>query len=431
MPAMDLPNSILRADGAVVFNTLFKRTRTGKLEQWDIRVEGAAITSERTDEPGTIITTHGHVDGKKQERPRRRRQGQEHRQEERDDAVPAGRGRGRGEVGEAEEEGLRRGHQALAVAEQVDAEFVQGGVSPMLAAKFAEDGDEIQWPAFVQPKLDGHRCIAVIEDGKATLWTRSRKPVKSVPHIVAALEKAFPAPLALTLDGELYNHELRDNFQKLSGLLRRDEPSPETRIAQYHVYDLPCFALATDAGNQRGYAERHDLLTAIWEQVGDPDLVLVETPEVADEDAAMVAFEGFLAKGYEGAMLRNKTGAYRFARSQGDRSTDLQKLKKFDDAEFKVIDVEEGRGKMAGHAVFVCRRFFVPTAEQCKKFGYQPGQQTFIDFNAKMKGPMEQLREYFQNAPRYKGQMLTVKYQGFYKSGKPRFPVAWRLREDM
>ena len=56
---------------------------------------------------------------------------------------------------------------------------VAGGVVPMLAHVFEDHGHEIVYPALAQPKLDGIRCIAVIKDAKATLWTRTRKPITS------------------------------------------------------------------------------------------------------------------------------------------------------------------------------------------------------------------------------------------------------------
>lgn len=408
-------------DRLTQFNSLFKKTRTGAIEQWDIHVVA---------EPGVgvIVVTHGQVNGKKQV-------GR--------DVVSKGKSTGKKNettaYGQALLEALAKWEKQKkkgyvesiddAASGRVDESVIKGGIDPMLAAKFAEDGDLIVWPAYVQPKLDGHRCIAIIVDGKATLWSRTRKPVLSVPHIVEMLEKAFVGQ-TLTLDGELYDHDLRDNFQKLSGLLRRNEPTPETLIAQYHVYDLPSSA-------ELGFGDRHEILrTHFFNAIREPEVVayirLVETIKVADEDGAMLAFEHFLSLGYEGAMLRNLLGAYLFSRSSGDRSENLQKLKKFDDAEFRIVNIEEGRGKLAGHAIFVCRRFWVPkTDKEAQEFGGHAGQQTAVDFNAKMKGPQSELAVYFQNPKKYIGLDATVKYQGFYKSGKPRFPVAWRLKEDL
>lgn len=413
---MDLPNSIIRSDGSVDFNNLYKRTRTGAIEEWHIRVE-----EKVGDEGGGyIITTHGHVDGKKQENRDLVTEGKNTGKKNQTNPLQQAVAEAAAKWDKQKKKGYVEGITAAA-AGQVDTDVIKGGLSPMLAAKFAEDGDKVQWPAYLQPKLDGHRCIAVIDNGKATLWSRSRKLISSVPHINQALELAF-AGKTLSLDGELYVHELRDNFQKLSGLLRRDESSEETRIAQYHVYDMPS---AEDDSGETGpvdYHARYEWLKHImfeaFQENNLPELILVDTIEVEDEDAAMLAFEYYLGLGYEGAMVRNRLGSY----EAGHRSVNLQKMKKFSDAEWKIVGIQEGRGKMAGHAIFVCERILEPTPS---------GATKRITFNAKMKGPMEQLAEYFENPEKYIGRQLTVKYQGFYKSGAPRFPVAWRLKEEI
>jgi ATP-dependent DNA ligase len=138
-------------------------------------------------------------------------------------------------------------------------------------------------------------------------------------------------------------------------------------------------------------------------------LVLVETREVADEDELMLAFEDFLSQGYEGAIARNAAGPY-----VSKRSYDLLKVKEFEDKEFKCVGVEEGKGKLAGHAVFVCQ-----TAD---------GTQ----FRAKMKGAISELKKYFDQPKLVIGKQITVKYQGLTNKNKvPRFPVAWRIAEKL
>jgi ATP-dependent DNA ligase len=136
-------------------------------------------------------------------------------------------------------------------------------------------------------------------------------------------------------------------------------------------------------------------------------VVLLETVLVNDEDELMAAFEQFRAQGYEGAMVRNANGLY-----VNKRSYDLQKVKEFDDAEFRITGVKEGRGKLAGHGIFECQ-----TKEGAP-------------FEAKMIGALAELRKYYEDPRLAVGRLLTVQYQGFTnKSGVPRFPVALRIRD--
>ena len=274
-------------------------------------------------------------------------------------------------------------------------ELIEGGVLPMLAHKFSEHGDKLKYPCFVQPKLDGLRCIAIAGGG---LWSRTRKPITGVPHIQKAID-AF-ANAGYIFDGELYAHSHKQQFEQIVHLVRQETPTEGHEAIQYHIYDMP-----NTAG--QGFGTRYAHLKSAFE-FGDP-LVLVETREVANEDELMLAFEDFLAQGYEGAIARNADGLY-----LNKRSYDLLKIKKFDDGEFICAGVEEGKGKMAGHAVFVCRTE-VGTA-----------------FKAKMKGDHDSLVQYYKHPELVVGKMVTIKYQGLTnKNGVPRFPVALRIREDV
>lgn len=361
---------------------LFKKTSTGVDQYWQIGTEGNRICTHWGQVGGTEQMTQDTVEsgkniGKKNE------------------TTPVVQAQLEAQA--TWEKKLKKGYVkdlAAAQAGEID-ECIEGGVFPMLAHKFSEQGHKIKYPCFAQPKFDGHRCIAVIRDGKATLWTRTRKPITGLPHIVEALEKLRPQRDAV-YDGELYSHEYRKDFEKLSHFIRSETPEPGHEIVQYHIYDA--------AMNDKPFKERYRYVRGLGKGV----LVSVETISVGDEDELMLAFERFLEQGYEGAMARNADGLY-----VNKRSYDLQKIKQFDDGEFKVIGVEEGRGKLKGHAVFVC------------EYEGRP-------FNAKMKGRLEDLKQYWEAPDLALGRMLTVKFQGYTKKNNvPRFPVALRFREDV
>jgi DNA ligase-1 len=284
-----------------------------------------------------------------------------------------------------------------AEAGELDA-IIEGGIVPMLAHSYADHGHKIKFPAFVQPKLDGIRCIAILKDGKCTLWTRTRKPITGVPHIARAIENAFQVDV--TLDGELYNHDFKANFEKIVSFVRQETPAEGHEVVQYHVYDLP------EEVPFSKRAEKLRYLKSSWFPNGE--IVKVETVQVEDEAQAMSFFEEWRKQGYEGAMIRNADGKY-----VNKRSYDLLKMKEFDDAEFDIIGVEEGRGKLQGHAgAFVCRT--------------QDGKE----FLAKMAGDTGMLKTYFENHSTWQGKKLTVKYQGLTgAAGVPRFPVGVAIRD--
>jgi len=365
--------------------TLYKKSSTGASVQWSIQVDGRRIITKWGQCGGTIqIAT---------------------------DEVKSGKNVGRSNATTAEEQAaleaeatwtkkLKKDYvESLAKVDRGETSaLIEGGILPMLAHKFSEHGDKLKYPCYVQPKLDGCRCVAVPDrDEKFTLWSRTRKPIRSMPHIVAELNRLH---IDDGLDGELYNHNYRDKFEQLTHFIRQSKPEPGCEVVEYHVYDAPI----------RGtFRERLDLLGELLGPKGIGPIALVETVKVFNEDELMLAFEGFLAQGYEGAIIRNADGLY-----VNKRSYDLLKIKKFDDAEFAIVGVNEGRGKMAGHGIFVCRT----------KDGAQ--------FEAKMVGELSALRQYYEHPDRFIGRLLTVKYQGITTKTKvPRFPVALRVKDSI
>jgi len=367
------------------FLKLFKISSVGAQQEWEISTED-----------NIIVTRWGKVGGKIQETR---------------DVVKEGKNQGRSnattpkEQAEAEatstwEKKLKSGYvKSLDSAEagEVD-DVIEGGILPMLAKRFDEQGDKIVYPAFTQPKFDGHRCIAMVASGKCTLWSRTRKPITGLPHIVEAIEN-LNLKQDTTFDGELYNHDFKDKFEELTSFIRNPEPKEGYEVVQYHIYDV--------ADNTREYHQRNDLLELLIPNK-DP-LIRVKTVLVHDEDELIQEFEEFLKQGYEGSMVRNMDGKY-----VNKRSLDLQKIKEFQDAEFEIVGVEEGRGKLAGKAIFVCH-----TDDGTK-------------FEVKLKGSQDALAKYWKNPKLVIGRLLTVQYQGFTNKNKvPRFPVGLRFREDV
>lgn len=368
--------------------TLYKINSNGSTQEWTVSVVGS-----------TIVKRFGQTGGKIQEAR---------------DTITEGKNVGRANETSPERQALLEARSQwekklkssgyvqtidAAVAGETDAS-VAGGILPMLAHSFDKQGHKITYPAYTQPKLDGHRCIAMRTDGAWTLWSRTRKPITGVPHILDALAGINPASGDLALDGELYNHDYRDKFEELTSFIKRSEPKPGHEVVQYHIYDVV---------RPGSFESRNNHLEALyWCIVDDDVLVVVDTQLVSDEDEAMEAFDNYVAQGYEGSMLRNAQGQY-----VNKRSYDLIKVKTMADAEFKIVDVTEGRGKMAGKAIFVCETSSGST------------------FRVKMKGALDSLQQYVDDPSLAVGRLLTVQYQNLTTDGIPRFPIGLRLREDI
>ena len=205
----------------------------------------------------------------------------------------------------------------------------------MLAHKVNENRIDFSEEVFIQPKLDGVRCIFT-KDGA---YSRTGKEFHNLQHIKIGLEKFFDMQPNAILDGELYNHNLRDDFEQIISLVRKQKPTDKDRLnahklIQYHVYDM--------IAEGPSYEDRLNWLLSSKNLWSD-SVISVETIQVNKyEEAANVHYDGFLKQGYEGSILR-LNGPY-----EQKRSYNLQKFKDFSDTEATIVGYEAGKGKFTG-----------------------------------------------------------------------------------
>lgn len=366
-------------------DTLYKTTSTGATQTWTICRDGDEIFTEFGPEGGTIqVSAREKIAGKnlgKKNETTASEQAQREAESRWRKKLASGYVKTKAELG--------HGAADASVGE---------AVWPTLAKSFKKDGNKIAFPAFAQPKLDGHRCLAQFDrNGKVTLWSRKRKRITSMAHVVDALESLGLRDAIL--DGELFSDEL--SFEETAHFVRKSVALPGCESVMYHVFDA---VLDLPFSARTAWVADHV-------PIGDV-VQPVETVAVADEAALLEYFENCLAAGFEGAMARNAFGGGYYSHPT-HRSNDLQKLKEMDDAEFPIVAVKEGKGKLAGHAVFTCKA----------------GNGT--EFDVKLKGDTAKLKAYFDKPGSVVGKQLTVQFQGLTgAAGVPRFPVGLRIRED-
>ena len=216
---------------------------------------------------------------------------------------------------------------------------------PMLAHKF--DNKRVDWskPVFIQPKLDGIRCI-MKSDG---CYSRNGKKFMNVQHLYTkTIKELFKQNPLLVLDGELYNHDLRDNFEKIVSLVRKQKPTPDDRkearkLIQYHVYDY-CMAVNNKLNLLESDMNRYEkrMHQLVCTDMYGKHIRYVPARGVHSLDKAKEIHNDFLQQGYEGSILR-LDGPYKCGRSY-----DLMKFKDFSDTEAKIVSWVEGKGKRRG-----------------------------------------------------------------------------------
>lgn len=278
-------------------------------------------------------------------------------------------------------------------------EAAQSGGAHIFEAMLAEKYKDFQ-PGFAQPKLDGFRCIV----NRHGMWSRQGKPFVSSPHIMEALASLFEANPDLILDGELYNHELRDNFDEIQSLITvksdktlTEEHYAKTReMVQYHIYDVP--------SHKGTFTERDQYLDQLYTQLFNHDVIKIVDTFMVESEAQFDVLHGeWLEAGYEGSMWRNNTPY------ENRRTKNLLKRKDFVDEEFEVVAIEEGQGNWAGVAKRVTCRL--------------PDGRTF---GAGIKGTRERGIELLNE----KHHIVTIKYFQLTPDGIPRFGVATKFHGD-
>lgn len=259
--------------------------------------------------------------------------------------------------------------------------------APMLAYNYADHVKKVDWRrASAQRKYDGLRCITTrTQEGLHFLSREGESFV--LPHLTDAMAKM---PLGLRIDGELYHHGTP--LRTIMSWARRTQS--DTEKLNYMLYDVFDGA---DYDERLIYLER--LVGKFSEQVQ-----LAETFDVKDEELLMKLQGEFINEGYEGAMLRHGSRGY----EAGKRSQGLLKVKTFQDDEFEIVSVKEGRSTYAGTAILIC------------------DTRRGATFDVTAPGDMAEKKKAWKSRESLPGKWVTVKFAGWTTTAdpKPFHPVA-------
>ena len=273
---------------------------------------------------------------------------------------------------------------------------------PMLAYPVSSKPIDYNEPVFIQPKLDGVRCVIQYDkENGVKAYSRTGKEWKNIDHILEQLMPFFVkrdfANADVILDGELYNHDLKDDFEKIISLVRKTKPTDEDRLesaemVQFHCYDIIDEELPFD--------QRIEFVNESLMLLGD-SIHIVDTLQTDELNAHFIHTQN-KDKGYEGSIVRLNTPY------QCKRSHSLRKFKDFSDAEAYIVGYEEGKGKREGTL-----GKFLMQDEDGNKFGCPPG----IGYTYK------DMKKMLKNIHEYMGQTATFTYFERTKAGSYRHPL--------
>ncbi|WP_339721982.1 DNA ligase [uncultured Paraglaciecola sp.] len=189
---------------------------------------------------------------------------------------------------------------------------------PLQLASLYQD-DVVVKAYWISEKLDGIRA----RWNGAALITRNG----NIIHAPAWFVKGFPLQ---SLDGELWL--ARSSFEKTASIVLRDTPTAEWKNIQFMLFDLP--------EHKGTFTQRLTDLYHVAATIDSPNVRVVPQFKLANQSQLMDKLDEFVTQGAEGLMLHHQDAYY-----QDGRSTNLLKLKKYQDAEAKVIAHLPGKGK--------------------------------------------------------------------------------------
>ena len=282
---------------------------------------------------------------------------------------------------------------------------------PMLAYPASDKPIDYTKPVYIQPKLDGVRCLIQYErrtqprEDVVVAYSRTGKEWKNIQHILAELKPFFQANPNVILDGELYNHDLKDDFETIISLVRRQKPDDidmlESRdLVQFHCYDCIDIGLVDASFENRMNFITHHVPSSYCIKHVTTDRVYKH------EEALDIHHNANLTNGYEGSILRtNDPYACK-------RSHNLRKFKDFSDTEATITSWVEGKGKRAG----TIGKFMAIDAD-----GNEFGMPVMDNF--------KKLRTMFKEMQTWVGKTATFTYFERTKAGSYRHPLFKAIRD--
>lgn len=309
---------------------------------------------------------------------------------------------------------------------------------PMLAKPYRDGKKHIKYPVYVQPKLDGARCLAYLRTPNSSpdeviLYTRQKKDIPNKKYLREVLYPYLNdlydknEKKSIYLDGELYIHGV--SLQKISGLMRNDR---DQELLEYHIYD--CFypgEMSTPFSDR--LLQLEELFNAVKESkpffITDLDdtyhpsdfIKLTPTHLVKTSSDVNKLFDKYTKLKYEGVILRNIDGPYKGSKQNASslRSNDLVKLKQRFSDEFEIVGYTEGsRGKDKGAIIWIAKtrnnHEFKVTP---KDTNYQQRHKLFL-----------QAEKDFDKL--FNGRLMTIEYEDISDTGVPLRAKAVDFRDE-
>ena len=272
---------------------------------------------------------------------------------------------------------------------------------PMLAYPVSDKPINYDNKISMQPKLDGVRCLIQYDNSQVKAYSRTGKEWKNIDHILFNLKPWFALNPDIILDGELYNHDLKNDFEKIISLVRKQKPDDIDMIESADMVQFHCYDIIDET---KTFEERNNFINQAIPR--NHCVKHVKTQSVGNETLANMIHKQNLDNGYEGSILRTND-VYKCG-----RSWNLRKFKDFHDAEATLLAWVEGKGKRKG----TVGKFMAVDAD-----GNEFGMPVMDKF--------EYLQKNFRKMRGWVGKTATFTYFERTKAGSYRHPLFKCIRD--
>lgn len=253
---------------------------------------------------------------------------------------------------------------------------------PMKPTDWEKYSNSINFPAFLQPKLDGVRMFSFMDNGELKMLSRQSKPLENIEHLIPQLKAIFQEYPDLVLDGELLIDPKYEQ-KELRGVLKKkylnEENHKKMKTINYNIFDV-----ISRNNLDEIFSNRWKLANKIIKK----NINIVPTIIVKSKEEVNKKFNELINKGFEGAIIRNGNGKYRM----GKQSQDLQKIKLYFSEDFIISGFSEGTGNEKGTIIWEV------------KCNNNPNKT----FRVRPMGSRETKKELFRNGNKYIGKKLKV-----------------------
>ncbi len=274
-------------------------------------------------------------------------------------------------------------------------------VLPMKAQRLDQYEHKIKFPAFVQKKLDGFRCLANYSNNSVNLYTKTMKTFAHLNHIKKELEvlKKYPG---IYLDGELYSHDL--DLRQIASIVMKKYPT-EQNITKSNQISYYVFDFIPLENPDMTFEERNNFLKKFFKEHKKTfkHIQFVESIEVDNLKELYQFQQKFIDEGFEGIIVRNKKGIYEFNK----KSMNVLRTKEFYKGEFEIIGAKAGTGVQEGCIIWKCK--CKANTTHAKSFWVIP--------TGTLQERRNQMKDFNQNPEKYLHKKALIKYIEADKDG--------------